>query len=149
MSFSSLHRPQCRPGPLVDVVDIEFEQAELPAPARTCVRFGLPGVDSLPPLVRRERAALPVRVVVDGGGNIAHGTIHDRVLVQGTGWLAFVRWPGWQWAGGLAGERATASRHRLLGHPAALVGARRQAVGRARRHAASDLMLTVDRRCRC
>jgi hypothetical protein len=26
-----------------------------------------------------------------------HGTIHDRVWVQGTGWLAFVRWPGWQW----------------------------------------------------
>jgi hypothetical protein len=54
-------------------------------------------MDSLPPLARREQAALPVRVVVDGGGNVAHGTIHDRVWVQDTGWLAFVRWPGWQW----------------------------------------------------
>ena len=54
-------------------------------------------MSSLPPLARREQASLPVRIVVDGGGNVADGTIHDRVWVEGQGWLAFVRWPGWRW----------------------------------------------------
>jgi hypothetical protein len=52
---------------------------------------------SLPPLFRREQASLPVRVVVDGGANVAHSTIHDRGCVEGQGWLGFVRWPGWRW----------------------------------------------------
>ena len=51
----------------------------------------------MPPLARREQASLPVRIVVDGGGNVVHGTIHDRVWVEGQGWLAFVRWPEWRW----------------------------------------------------
>jgi hypothetical protein len=61
---------------------------------------------SLPPLFRREQASLPLRIVVDGGANVAHGTIHNRVWVEGQGWLGFVCWPGWRWGQvGAAQER--------------------------------------------
>ena len=75
--------------------------------------------------------------VFDGGGNVADGTIHDRVWVQDTR-LARVRAVARLAVGsvGAAGGSATAARRRLLGHPSALVGPRRRAVDRARRNAA-------------
>jgi hypothetical protein len=48
--------------------------------------------------------AVPTRASLAAGAdrrrwrcNVAHGTIHDRVWVEGQGWFGFVRWPGWRW----------------------------------------------------